>query len=482
MDPTLLVIIPIILPLLAAAVLPFLPRIGRYLTPVLFLIQLLATTALAVQVFAGGSLVYHVGAWPVPYGIVLVADPFATLLLAASSLVFFASSLAMPVDRGPSLYSLLFLLKAGVTLSFVTGDLFNLFVAFELMLTASYALLVTQGQSKRPSNAYGYLISNILASFLYLIAVAAFYGTTGSLNFASLSLHLSQVDLAAAQLPMLMIVLVMLVKGGVFPLYFWLPDSYPLLPAPLAALFGGILTKVGVYGLYRLVFTVFPGLPWLMEGLLPVLAGLTMLLGVLGAVSKGSIKEILSYHILSQVGYMVLALCIGTPLAVTAGILFIVHNILVKSSLFLIGGIAEAKCQSKKLDQMGGLWAAFPWFGGLFMLQAFALVGIPPLSGFWGKYLIIFEGVVIESYTLAAVAALTGFLTLFSMIKIWNAAFLCEAKGELAPSSRLLYVGPVILMLVALGMGLFPQRPIELAERASGALIDRDSYISKVFE
>ena len=471
-------IAPLILPLLAALLFAFLHERGRRWAPTAFFLQLVASTALAVTVYTHGTVALSVGNWLAPYGIVLIADPFAVLLLAVSSLVFFSCSIALPEDKSGSQVPLLFLLQTGVSLSFLSGDLFNLFVAFELMLTSSYALLVTQGKGEQLSNAYGYLISNIVASFLYLIAVAAFYGTTGSLNFASLAVHLSEADRAAAQLPMLMMVLVMLVKGGVFPLYFWLPDSYPLLPSPLLALFGGILTKVGVYGLYRLVFTVFPELPWVLQTLLPTLACLTMVLGVLGAVSKSSIKGILSYHILSQVGYMVLALCFGTPLAITAGILFVLHNMLVKSSLFLLGGVAEAKCRAKKLDEMGGIWSAYPWLGGLFLLQAFALVGLPPLSGFWGKYLIIYEGVLLENYILAAVAALTGFLTLFSMIKIWNSAYLPPAKRSLSSIPKLLYVGPIILSVASLGMGIVPRPAMELAGKAAEQLLDRDMYIS----
>lgn len=471
-----LIPLPFLLAILAAIVTYFIPG-QRIIARCFLLLHNICSIALAYTVCTKGPIATAAGAWLAPYGIVLVVDAFAALMLALSSIIFTCCLMEVEAKRAPFYWPLLFLLQAGISLSFTTGDLFNLFVAFELMLMSSYAILTTQGAPSRLNNAYSYLAMNVTASFIYLIAIALFYSYTGELNFASLAQHLNASESTIKWIPMLVLLLVMAVKGGLFPLYFWLPDAYPILPSRLAGLFSGILSKVGIYVFYRLLVTVFPQNETL-NFVLTILACLTMFFGVLGAVSRVSIPGILSYHTLSQVGYIVLALSLATPLAIAAGIFFILHNMVVKCSLFLIGGVADRYCGSSRLALMGGLWASVPFLGILFLLQAFSLAGLPPFSGFWGKYLLFFEGLALEAYAAIAIAVITSFFTLLSMVKIWNTAFIGPPKEYAAPSSLTGIWGAIVLTLIALCMGLFPQQTFSLSNLATEQLMDRDQYIT----
>lgn len=471
---SLMLSLPFFLPVLGAITTYFAVTIERYLKLFFLALHLTISAYLCFQAYSEGIQTLGVGNWMVPYGIILIIDPFASCMLLASSLIFFCCLLEEDSDSAP----LLFFLQAGVSLSFLTGDFFNLFVALELMLISSYAIMVTRGDSSKLTNMYSYLSMNIIASFLYLIAVAIFYGYTGSLNFAVLGMQFTGGSHPLAIVLLISILLVVAIKGGLFPLYFWLPDSYPILPSHLGALFGGILSKVGIYAFYRLMLTIFNFSHPILNQVVLILSCLTMFLGVIGAVSKVSIKDILSYHILSQVGYMIFALILGTPMAIAAGIFFIIHNMIVKASLFLIGGVASRKCQSDNLSKMGGLWGTVPILGLLFIIQAFSLAGIPPLSGFWGKYLIIQQAVAGDYYLSTIIALATSFLTLFSMIKIWNSAFLTPLSTTLEPVTRKAYIGPIILCLVALVMGFYGQGMYYISYVAAEKLLDQSEYIS----
>lgn len=477
MSASTLLILPFLIALFASTI--SFTSLGRTKSVRAMLLMLSVFSALALlwKSLSDGIISTSVGDWLAPYGIVLIVDPFAALLLVTASVVFFCCLWDFETENTFSM-PLLFLLQAGINLSFITGDLFNLFVAFELMLMSSYALIAIHGRTSRSDNLFSYLLVNVFASFLYLIAIALFYGYTGSLNFAALALLFQEHSGGVALLPILGIFLVMFIKSGVFPFYFWLPDTYPLLPARLAALFAGTLSKVGIYAIFRIWLTVYSHPePWLINGFL-VLAALTMLFGVMGAVSQGSFKAILCYHVLSQVGYILFAMTLSTSLAVTAGILFILHNMVVKSSLLLIGGIAREYCGSDYLKKMGALWHSRPLLGSLFLIQSLSLAGLPPFSGFWAKYMLFHEGLTLGAYAAVTVGLITSFLTLFSMIKIWGGAFQGKAERPLSSVQKTAYYGPIILTLIALSMGLMAQYSVALSQIAANTLLDRDAYIT----
>jgi multicomponent Na+:H+ antiporter subunit D len=367
-------------------------------------------------------------------------------------------------------------------MSFVTGDLFNLFVGFEVMLIASYALMTLEADDWDIKQAFPYLALNLLGSTLFLVGAGMAYGIFGTLNFALIAERADLLgDDPRVTLLALLLMVVFGLKAGVFPLYFWLPNSYPILPSPVAALYAGMLTKVGVYVLLRIFGQVLPPDLHLVHTLLAWLAGATMIFGVLGAVSRNFVRGILSWHIISQIGYMVLAIGLFTPYAIAAAIFYVIHHIIVKSTLFMVGGTIAALNGTDDLKKTGRLWVLTPVLGVVFLMQALSLAGIPPLSGFWGKYMIIVEGVRQGAWVLVAAALLAGVLTLFSMLKIWNGAFWANDKStpvalENGRWRGMTAVG-VVMVLLSLGIGFGAEGFLQISTEAARQLMDREAYI-----
>ncbi len=394
-------------------------------------------------------------------------------------------------------YPLLQVLLMGVCGAFLTGDLFNLYVWFEVMLTASFVLLALGGGKAQMEGAIKYVTLNLLSSAIFLAAAGLIYGTANTLNLADLSLRLAEVQRDSPNLVTalaLLLVVAFGIKAGLFPLFFWLPASYHTPPPAVSAVFAGLLTKVGVYALIRVFTLVFPA-GGFVHVLLLVLAGLTMLTGVLGAVAQFDMRRILSFHIISQIGYMVLGLGLLASgdetvrrLALAAAVFYIAHHIIVKANLFLISGVVEALRGTGQLRRLGGLSTTAWWLAALFAIPAFSLAGIPPLSGFWAKFGVIKAGVLAGRYELVAVALAAGLFTLLSMMKIWNEVFWkpspeaesetsTKDEGGLGRRARAARLVPIAcLAAVTVAIGLWPQPLLRLSDRAAAQLLDPAAY------
>lgn len=441
------------------------------------------------HVQTAGPLVLRVGGWLSPYGIVLVADTLAAVMLALAAFTALACALygfaeMSAEDEHPLRLPLWLFLLAGINLSFVTGDLFNLFVAFEVMLLASYALLTLETDARGTRQALPYLTINLVGSAVFLAAAGYTYSLLGTLNFAEIIVRSAALE-GDFRLTLLAVVLLFVfgLKAGIFPLYYWLPKSYPILPAPTAAFYAGMLTKVGVYVLIRMTGTVLPPTLETVHALLAWLAGFTMVFGVLGAVAQMRVQSILSYHIVSQIGFMVLAIGLFTPFAFAAAIFYIIHHIVVKAALFLAGGIIKRVNGTDDLAKTGGLWRVAPWLGILFLLQAMSLAGLPPLSGFWGKFMIIQEGLRLGEWTLVGMSLVASVLTLMSMLKIWLGAFWRdEAAAPVRWDARAKGMTVIGLGMVgvSLGIGLGAGKVFQTAEHAARETLDRAGYVEAV--
>jgi multicomponent Na+:H+ antiporter subunit D len=484
---------PIVIPLAAAllALLAPRPSAGRRIAVGLALLALLGFSLWLVgHARTTGPLVVSLGGWVVPYGIVLVADTLAAIMLCLSSLaglacVIYGFAETPRREEHPLRLPLLLLLITGIHLSFLTGDLFNLFVAFEVFLLASYALMTLEADASRSRRALPYVTINLLGSALFLCVCAFAYGLFGTLSFAEIAVRSSaMVGDVRLDLLGLLFLLVFAIKAGLFPLYYWLPISYPALPPPIAAFYAGMLTKVGVYVLIRVFGTVLPPeLTWL-HAAIAWGAGLTMVIGVLGAVAQSRVQAILSYHIVSQVGYMALAVGLFSPYAFMAAIFYVIHHIVVKAALFLVGGVILRVQGTDHLDRTGGLWAATPGLSVVFLLQALSLAGLPPLSGFWGKFMIVKEGLAQGQWTLVLLSLIASILTLLSMLKIWLGAF-WKTKPEgaplaLTPASRRMTAVVGLLAAVSLGIGLGASYFVTIAEHAARETLDRTAYVNSV--
>jgi multicomponent Na+:H+ antiporter subunit D len=383
----------------------------------------------------------------------------------------------------------------GVCGAFLTGDIFNLYVCFEVMLIASFVLLALGGERGQMEGALKYVTLNLLSSAIFLAAVGILYGLTKTLNLADLSIRVPAVFATHPHLVAAVAGLFLVsfgIKAAIFPLYFWLPASYHTPPVSVSAIFAGLLTKVGVYALIR-IFTLIFSQTESIHRLLLVLAGFTMVLGVLGAVSQFHIRRILSFHIISQIGYMVMGLGLlasendrARRLGMVAAVFYIAHHIIVKTNLFLIGGIMRRLRGTEELKQTGGLLEAAPWLAAVFLIPAFSLAGIPPLSGFWAKLAMIRAGLEAGEWILVGAAIFAGLLTLMSMIKIWNEGFWKPDPGSPAGTEAIrgspatLVVPVFVLAGVTVLIGLHPQLLLDLARRAADQLFDPTAYLQAV--
>ena len=308
-------------------------------------------------------------------------------------------------EQSPFYHPVYMVMTAGIVQAFLAGDLFNLFVAFEILLMASYVLLTLEGTREQIRSGTTYVVLNVIESLVLVVAVGLIFGATGTVNFAELPARLAELPDGVRNGLQLLLLVAFGIKAAVFPLFFWLPDSYPTAPSSASAVFAGLLTKVGVYCLIRVQTLLFPGG---LNDLVLVVGALTMLVGVIGAISQQDMKRILSFHIISQIGYMVFGLGIGGTAAIAATIFYLIHHIPVKTSLFLVEGIIERDSGSSSLASVSGLARRSPMLAALFLVPALSLAGLPPLSGFLAKFAIVRAGVDAQHYVVVAVALAVG--------------------------------------------------------------------------
>lgn len=433
---TALVPLPVILPLLGAGitlVLARYPRAQRTTSVAVLAVTFGVALTLLVGAHLHGPQVVQVGGWPAPIGIVLVADQLAALMLVVSTAVTLCV-LLYSIGEGRAdgrestpvaIYHPTYLiLTAGVTNAFLSGDLFNLYVGFEILLGASFVLLTLGGTEVRIRAGTTYVVVSILSSVIFLTAIGLIYAATGTVNLAQLAERLDGLPDDLRLVLQLMLLLAFGIKAAVFPLSAWLPDSYPTAPAPVTAVFAGLLTKVGVYAIIRTETLLFPG--GRTTDMLLIVALLTMVVGILGAVAQSDIKRLLSFTLVSHIGYMLFGVALGTVAGLAAAIFYVVHHITIQTTLFLATGLVERRGGSTNLERLGGLARAAPLLAVLFFLPALNLAGIPPFSGFLGKLGLLQAGVAdggLLAWTVVAGGTLTSLLTLYAVTRVWNLAF-----------------------------------------------------------
>ncbi|MEV0004557.1 Na+/H+ antiporter subunit D [Micromonospora sp. NPDC050980] len=492
-----LVPLPVVVPLLGAALTLLLsgrPRLQRSVSVLCLASVLLVAVVLLVGAYRHGPLVTRVGGWPAPVGIVLVADQLAALMLVVSSAVTLCVLLysigqgrAETGETAPvSIFHPTYLvLTAGVTNAFLAGDLFNLFVGFEILLAASFVLITLGGTEARLRSGSTYVVVSILSSLLFLSAVGLVYAATGTLNMAQLAGRLDAVPSGVRLTLELMLLLAFGIKAAVFPVSAWLPDSYPTAPAPVTAVFAGLLTKVGVYAIIRTETLLFPG--GRVSGLLMVVAGLTMVVGILGAVAQSDMKRLFSFTLVSHIGYMIFGVALSSVAGLSGSIFYVVHHITVQTTLFLVAGLVEERAGSTDLRRLGGLARVTPVIAVLFFVPAMNLAGIPPFSGFLGKLGLLQAGVAAGGTlpaVLVAAGTATSLLTLYVASRVWNIAFWRAPRlATTTPVARLpgLMVGATAA-LVALGvlLTLVAGPLFQVTADAAADLRQRTPYVRAV--
>lgn len=426
--------LPVLLPALGAGVSLF--GMERRLTRLLStgVLAGVAACGVALLVLADrhGPQVLHLGGWPAPLGITLVADRLSALLLTVSALVALAV-LVFAIGQGtaeerlssPAAFHPAYLvLVMGVGLAFLSGDLFNLFVAFEVMLAASYVLITLNADENRTRAGMTYTIVSLTSSLLFVSLIALVYAATGTVTLAQLGPRLAELPEGLQSAFALLLLAVIGIKAAIVPFHFWLPDSYPTAPAPITAVFAALLTKVAVYVLLRTQTLLFPR-----DGvwtLLACAAIITMIVGILGALAQDDLNRLLSFTLVSHIGFMLFGLALFDTPGLTGTILYVVHHIVVQAALFLVAGLAVRRTGTAALHRMAKQPPPGPLIVVLFALPALSLAGIPPFSGFVAKLALLRAGVAQggpAAWALAAAALLTSLLTLYAMTRVATSAF-----------------------------------------------------------
>ncbi|WP_420112899.1 Na+/H+ antiporter subunit D [Pseudactinotalea sp.] len=492
---TWLVPLPVVVPLVAAGLALALARRSKLqaiISTVAITLVVLASGALMILAHRDGPQVVNVGEWSAPVGISLVADRLSALMLLVSGIVLLcvllyslAQGLADGNEGAPvAIYHPTYLvLAAGVANAFLTGDLFNLYVGFEILLGASFVLLTLGGTGERIRAGSIYVVVSLLSSILFLIAIGLVYAATGTLNMAQLAERIGNIDPGMALVLQVMLLLGFLIKAAVFPLSAWLPDSYPTAPAPVTAVFAGLLTKVGVYAIMRTQTLLFPDT--IVNDVLLVASIVTMLVGIIGAVAQDDLKRLLSFTLVSHIGYMVFGVALANTTGLGAAIFYVAHHITVQTALFLVAGLIERRGGTTSLENLGGLARLAPALAALFFIPARNLAGIPPMSGFLGKVGLLQAGAELGTplaYAGVAAGLLTSLLTLYAVVKAWNKAFWQEPPEPLPETTipRTMFGPAAALAVVGVAFAVVGGPLSTYTTAAAADLQARTPYVSSV--
>jgi multicomponent Na+:H+ antiporter subunit D len=506
--------LPVVLPLLMAGVSLLLGRsqkAQRILSVATIAAVLVVAALLMVIADRDDAVARVVAGWPIDLGITLVVDRLAALMMVVSAVVLLGV-LVYAVGQGAAdgdsetpvsiFHPTYLILAAGVMNAFITGDLFNLFVGFEVLLAASYVLLTLGGTGPRVRAGITYLVVGLMSSTIFLIGIALVYAAVGTLDMATIGVRMAEIPEGVRTTIQLVLLVAFGIKAAVFPLSAWLPDSYPTAAAPVTAVFAGLLTKVGIYAIIRTQTLMFPDSP--LDDLLLVVALLTMLVGILGAIAQTEIKRLLSFTLVSHIGYMVFGIALASQAGMAGAVYYVAHHILVQTTLFLTVGLIDRRAGSTSVNRLGGLAIASPLVALLFFIPAMNLAGIPPLSGFIGKLGLMQAGVATGGplvWALVAGGTATGLLTLYAIARVWGKAFwrpqeqAAETVDDLTPGPasgagevevdqhvvgtipRSMLLSTAAMVVVGLTLTVFGGPLYAYSERAAADLITRGPYV-----
>ncbi len=451
---------------------------------------LLVAIRIIVQVADTGPFAEQAGGWAAPFGITLVADWLSAIMVLLVGIVAVAVltfSLA-DVTEGEEHFGhhpLTHAMLAGICGAFLTGDIFNMYVWFEVMLISSFGLLVIGGDNRQLDGAMKYAGLNLIATVAFIAGVGLLYGATGALNMADLH---SRLQGRVGETPIIasaaFLIFAFGSKAALFPVFFWLPASYHTPSFTTSALFSALLTKVGVYALIRVFTLVYDvnGTP--IQTTLLVGAVLTMAVGAFGALAMTGVRRILGFTVISSIGYMILGLAVATPLAIVGALFYLFQDVVVKANLFLGAGAVKKLTGSEQFGRAGGIWRQRPWFAILFLIPALSLAGVPPFAGFWAKLLLAKATVDDGRYFLTFMILAVGLLTLFAMARIWAEVFWAahpdgdQAITERLPAAMLVPLVALAVLVVYVGVNAGPF--VATAQAVGAQIVDPAAYVAAV--
>lgn len=488
-----LLVMPLLIPAITGVILIFLKEkinLQRIISAVSVFLNIAVTLAIVYQVSTDGIQTLHMGGWMPPYGIVFVADMFAALLVLTTAVVgaacmFFSFASIGEQRERFYFYTFFHFLLTGVFGSFLTGDLFNLFVCFEVMLLASYAMIVLGGTKVQLRETLKYILVNVISSSLFVAAIAYLYAATGTLNMAHLAMRVAEAGQGGVMnVIAVLLLLVFSLKAGLL-LFFWLPDSYSAPPLAVRALFGALLTKVGLYAIIRMFTLIFVHDLGLTHTLISWMAGATMILGAIGAMAYNDLSRIFNYNIVISVGFIAFGISVATQDSLSGVVFYLMHDMIAKALLFFLGGLIIAASGTEQLKQMGGLIRRYPWTGWMFFILALALVGVPPLSGFAGKVMMIRSGFGELHVTISLIALASSFVVLYSLIKVFQEVFWGgeRSEEEIHPLRYKAMMAPAaVLFALIILMGVGAEIVNEYVLQAGAVLADPAQYINAVMK
>jgi multicomponent Na+:H+ antiporter subunit D len=486
-----ILVLPVVIPLLTGIFLIFIRRyirLQKWISIGVMITNAGLSFYILNRIQSDGILRLDFGGWSPPFGILFVADSFSVLLVLTTCMVtiiclLFAFSSTGKAMENMFFYSFVNFLVAGVNGSFLTGDLFNLYVFFEVMLLASYVLIALGGKKGQLRESIKYVAINILSSWIFLIGIAYLYGTIGTLNMAHLSARIAEVG----QTPLLTVISILFMivfglKAGLF-LYFWLPGSYGAPPPAVAALFGALLTKVGIYAMFRFFTLIFYHEPSTTHTIIGIMAGLTMIGGSIGAVAYKDIRQVVTYNVVIAVGFIFVGLAVATPSAIEGSIYYLIHDMFVKALLFLLAGTVILLTGTGNMERMSGLIRNYPSLGWMFFIVMMSLAGVPPLSGFIGKLLVGQGAAESGHYVLLALAFLSSLFVLYSLLRVFLGCFWGEtmiSEEDEIPLKKGWLVSCGLLVLATIGLGLGAESIAVYVNDAANTLLNPEIYIDAV--
>ncbi len=488
-----LIFLPILIPLIAGTMFVFFRKrlpLVRAGTQIVTILNLAVTAFVTYYVFENGTLVLQTGGWDAPYGIILVGDALAMSLILTTNIIAVAAAFYAPysLDKGREefyFYTFFLILIGGVSGAFLTGDIFNLFVFFEVLLMASYGLITLGGTRQQLRESIKYVLLNLFSSILFVTTVAFLYSVTGTINMAQLSVRIGHVNQTGILTTIgILFFIVFATKGALFPLYFWMPNAYTKPPAVISALFGALLTKVGIYSIIRIFTLIFNGNIDYTHTFFIVLAGFTLIFGVAGALSTNNIKLIIAYNIIPAIGFMIMGVGVFTDLSLSGSIYYLIHDMVIKAALFLLVGAVAIVAGTSDLRKISGLIKEFPFLGWMFFIAGLVLAGLPPFSGFIGKLQLLQGAFENGHYVIAIVALITSLLILISVMRIFILGFWGEGMDlpQNTRSIRPLYFPISFLLIFSIVLGVGAEWFLPYIQQIGVDLTDPSVYIDAVLK
>lgn len=464
-------------------------------------VLVLMTLSLLWHVVVNGTVTMTMGRWLPPFGISFTVDLMGAFFAATASLVALATGIYGRSDvddsnRRYGFYPFLLLIMAGILGAFLTGDIFNLYVWFEVLLISSFGLLVLGSRPAQFDGAVKYAFLNLIATTLFLVATGYLYGLFGTLNMADIAIKAPELRGTAPLMTLVTLyLLAFAMKAAAFPVNFWLPASYHTPRLVVSALFAGLLTKVGIYALLRILGMLFPFEREELSFLIAIAAALTMILGVMGALAQNDIRRSLGFLVISGIGVMMAGLALGSPAGLSGAILYAAHSMVVMTALYFAVGIGARLGGSFKLTEAGGLYARNAAVAGLTLVLFLSVAGLPPFSGFWPKIMLVKASLDVGAWWLAGAILMTGLLTTISVGRIWALAYWRPVPEDQARDGaaeppdpmdiRPLSIGATAalagLVAITVAAGVWPEPVMALAQDAARGLLDPSAYVLSVF-